>query len=138
MAYKPGAGFLIYRKFKDGIKFLGLKGPASIRKLRNGTWDFPKGQKELGETNWDCAVREAFEECGIFVIESDIRHGPLEISTCAIFLIETTNNPVITKNPVSGLFEHEGYKWCTPDELEEDCYKWLKPFVQWGREYLKI
>ena len=138
MTYKPGAGFLVYRKFKDGIKFLGLKGPKKIRKLRNGIWDFPKGQKELGESDWDCAVREAFEECGIFVIKSDLVYGPLEISKCAIFLIETSHNPTITRNPVSGIFEHEGFKWLNPSEMERDCYDWLRPFVQWGRDFLKV
>ena len=33
--------------------------------LRNGKWDLPKGKKDKGETNRDCAEREVVEECGL-------------------------------------------------------------------------
>lgn len=36
-----------------------------IGSLRNGRWGIPKGHIEPGETSWDAAEREAFEEAGI-------------------------------------------------------------------------
>ena len=39
MSYKPGAGFVVCRKFKDGIRFLGLKAPDFIRDSKGGIWD---------------------------------------------------------------------------------------------------
>ena len=31
VGYKAGAGFVVCRKFKDGIRYLGLKGPKYLR-----------------------------------------------------------------------------------------------------------
>jgi 8-oxo-dGTP pyrophosphatase MutT (NUDIX family) len=36
-----------------------------IGSLRNGRWGIPKGHVEPGETSWEAAEREAFEEAGI-------------------------------------------------------------------------
>jgi len=138
VGYRPGAGFIVFRKFKDGIKFLGLKGPEDIRKSRNGIWDLPKGTKEPGETDFQCAQREAFEEAGIFIINSDVVSGPYEISACSIYLVESSETPKITRNPVSGIYEHEGYAWLSPKKMEDECYTWLKPFIQWARQELSI
>ena len=32
---------------------------------RNGKWDLPKGKREVGESDKDCALREVVEECGL-------------------------------------------------------------------------
>ena len=71
VGYKAGAGFIVCREFKDGIRYLGLKGPKYLRETRLGTWDIPKGQKDPGESDWECAQRETVEEAGIFIIEYD-------------------------------------------------------------------
>jgi 8-oxo-dGTP pyrophosphatase MutT (NUDIX family) len=134
----PGAGFVVYRKFNDGIKFLGLKGPKFLRDAKNGIWDLPKGVKEPGESDWDCAVRETLEEAGIFVIESDVKAGPIKISNAVLYLVETTQEPLITANPVSGIMEHEGYCWLEPTTLENESYEWLKPFISWARKELNV
>jgi predicted NUDIX family NTP pyrophosphohydrolase len=136
MEFKPGAGFVIYRNFKDGIRFLGLKGPEKFRISKQGTWDIPKGQLEPGETSWYCAQRETIEEAGIFVIESDKVAGPHRISSCDIYLVTTSEDPVITANPVTGYFEHEDWAWLTGYELENQCYIWLRPFISWARAIL--
>ena len=36
---------------------------------RRGYWDLPKGKREIGETNKECAVREVMEECGLQQLE---------------------------------------------------------------------
>ena len=40
----------------------------------NGTWSFPGGHLEYGETPEQCALREVAEECGVTI--SNLRRGP--------------------------------------------------------------
>ena len=133
---KPGAGFLIFRKFKDGIKFLGLEGVDSKKILRSGTWDFPKGIIEQNESEWECAVRECFEEAGLIILKSDVVGGPFSDYLLTIYIAESDCDPVISPNPETGMYEHLSWKWLSADEMENDCYKWLKPFVILGRKVL--
>ena len=52
------AGFVVYRKTTDGIKFLLLY-------RRGNYWNFPKGHFKPGERSIDAALRELEEETGI-------------------------------------------------------------------------
>ena len=52
------AGFVIFRRTDEGIKFLLLY-------KRGNYWNFPKGHFEEGETSFDTALRETEEETGI-------------------------------------------------------------------------
>ncbi len=52
------AGFVVYRKTSDGIKYLLLY-------KRGNYWNFPKGHFEAGERSIDAALRELEEETGI-------------------------------------------------------------------------
>ena len=52
------AGFVVYRKTTDGIKFLMLY-------RRGNYWNFPKGHFKPGERTIDAALRELEEETGI-------------------------------------------------------------------------
>ena len=133
-----GAGIIIFRKFKNGVKFLALKGPKEIREQRNGIWDFPKGTREKDEDIWKCAQRETLEEAGLFFLESDVLYGPYIHSGCAMYLIETDSDPTLTPNPVSGLLEHEGWEWLSIDDFHDNCYEWLKPFTVWAKQYLQL
>lgn len=56
--YVEQAGAICYRRTKKGIEVL------LIGSLRNGRWGIPKGDIEDGETSWQAAAREAFEESG--------------------------------------------------------------------------
>jgi len=132
VSYKPGAGFIVCRKFKDGIKFLGLKAPKFIRDVKKGTWDIPKGQKDPGESDWETAQRETLEEAGLFIIQSDCMAGPFTSSSLTVYLVKTDSDPRINANPTSGIIEHESWEWLSGDELLENCYIWLKPFIEWG------
>ncbi|MFA6042419.1 MAG: NUDIX hydrolase [Patescibacteria group bacterium] len=40
----------------------------------NGTWAFPGGHLEYGETPEECALREVAEECGVEI--ANLRRGP--------------------------------------------------------------
>ena len=59
-----GSGFVLFRYFPDGIRFLGLVGPEYHRNRCNGVYDIPKGVIDSGETAYQAAVREAMEEAG--------------------------------------------------------------------------
>ncbi len=48
------AGGVVYR--------FGSVEPEVLLIFRNGVWDIPKGKKEKGETNRECARREVMEE----------------------------------------------------------------------------
>jgi len=56
--YQKVAGFVIFRRTEEGIKFLLL--------YKGGTyWNFPKGHFESGETGLETALRETYEETGL-------------------------------------------------------------------------
>ena len=135
---KKGAGFVIYRNFKDGIKILGLEGPLDKQISLNGKWDIPKGIKEEDEDFWTCAVRECFEEAGLLIMESDCyTQQPFSDSHLTVWLAKSDHDPTIGPNPKSGYFEHLSWCWLNPDEAENNCYSWLVPFIKWARKELK-
>jgi len=51
----------------DGEKILG------ILPLTKPKWDIPKGKKEDGESDIDCAIRECEEETGIAFDKNDLK-----------------------------------------------------------------
>jgi 8-oxo-dGTP pyrophosphatase MutT (NUDIX family) len=56
--YQKVAGFIVFRRTEEGIKFLLL--------YKGGTyWNFPKGHFESGETGLETALRETYEETGL-------------------------------------------------------------------------
>ncbi len=62
MAKEKSCGAIVFRKEKDGVKYLLLHYEA-------GHWDFPKGNQEKNETEQQTAAREVKEETGIEDVE---------------------------------------------------------------------
>lgn len=129
-----GAGFVIYRYFPDGIKFLGLVGPENQRIRCNGTFDIPKGTIDYGESPFQTAVREAEEEAGYRISTNSILAGPhlSRDGFLSIWLAQVFDDPIIVPNPESGIIEHEGFSWLSPEELLNDCYNYLEPCIEWA------
>jgi 8-oxo-dGTP pyrophosphatase MutT (NUDIX family) len=106
------AGFVVYRKTTDGIKFLLLY-------RRGNYWNFPKGHFEPGERSIDTALRELEEETGIKKSELRIapnfrayerfyfKIGNQGIHDTVILFLAETHKAEITVRPR----EHSGYGW---------------------------
>ncbi|MDO8515995.1 MAG: NUDIX domain-containing protein [bacterium] len=106
------AGFVIYRRTHDGIKFLLLY-------RRGNYWNFPKGHFEHGERDLDTALRETEEETGLK--KSDLRiipnfrayerfsfrRGHETIHDTVILFLAETRNPNVRLVPR----EHSGFAW---------------------------
>ena len=129
-----GAGIMIM-SFNNGKPYvLSLIGDEKHRKKHGAIYDFPKGQVDKGETQWEAAVRETFEESGIRISKSDIVAGPVNDSYLTMWLAEVPwgTNVHIAVNPVSGKLEHDGYEWLSQQEAEQNCYPYLRSFVTWA------
>ncbi len=106
------AGFVIFRRTTDGLKFLLLY-------RRGQYWNFPKGHFEEGETKFDVALRELEEETGLK--KTDLRIIPnfrayeryhfkvdnQRIHDTVILFLAETHKAEITIRPR----EHSGYAW---------------------------
>ena len=134
---KKGAGFVVVKKFPDGWKYLALIPGEDMQKKNGGIFDIPKGIKEDHESFWECAVRECYEESGLFVMKQDIISGPFSYGRLVVWLIETVDNPVLSPNPISGILEHLSYRWVDPSQLEINCYPYLTSAIKWAATELK-
>lgn len=106
------AGFVVYRKTDDGIKYLLLY-------RRGNYWNFPKGHFEPGEKSMDTALRELEEETGIKKSELRIipgfkayerfyfKIGDQGIHDTVILYLAETEKAAITIRPR----EHSGFGW---------------------------
>ncbi len=127
------AGFVIFRRTEDGIKYLLLY-------KRGEYWNFPKGHFEEGEKSLDTAFREVEEETGLkkgdLRVLPDFRayekfhffSGTEKIYDTVILYLAETEQPKITISPR----EHSGYAWF----LYSDATKILRRYAE-TRKVLK-
>ena len=129
-----GAGIILMAYDGDEPKILGLIGDMAHRQKHRATYDLPKGTRDPGESMVDCAVRETFEETGINISPNEFLHGPFRTSFLHMWIAEIDINEkiIISKNPESGKFEHDGYDWLSKDEAMKMTYPYLRPFVEWA------
>lgn len=128
-------GIIIVRVVGGNPYILGLR-------IYN-SYDLPKGKIEEGETELSAALRETFEEAGISDLSFRWGHDSIMLSNgkkkCKIvtlFLACTEQEPTIQKNPVTGEFEHHGFRWLSLDDAEVSLHNYLRPSVQWVRSML--
>ena len=120
------AGFIIYRRTPEGIKFLLLY-------RRGGYWNFPKGHFEHGEKALDTALRETQEETGIK--KSELRiipnfrtkvnfhffRGDKKIYDTLLLYLAETHQAEVKISPR----EHSGFAWF----LYPDAFKILGKYA---------
>jgi len=105
------AGFIIYRRTKEGVRYLLLYHGGNY-------WNFPKGKIEAGERSFRAALRELKEETGLRRSDLIFREyfrttdkymffrGKERIFKIVIFyLAESKSGDVRLSH------EHEGYGW---------------------------
>lgn len=92
----------------------------------DGTWAFPGGHLEFGESIPECAIREVEEETGIVI--SDVFSGPYENTLfpeeyrhyLTVFSVSTIPNGVEPENREPE--RCEGWKWFSWDALPEPLF----------------
>ena len=105
------AGFVVYRKTKEGNKFLLLY------RGRN-TWDMPRGKMEEDERSLQTAFREVGEETGLSRKDLKMQRnfkefekfpynrGKEKMFKVVIFYLAETDKDIIKVSD-----EHDGYAW---------------------------
>jgi 8-oxo-dGTP pyrophosphatase MutT (NUDIX family) len=117
------AGIIIYRKTKDGFKFLILYHGRNY-------WNFPKGKIESEEKSWQAAVREIKEETGLnrsdlkfdnyfkayekFAFWRRLGDKNVKVFKIVIFYLAETRKRIVDISE-----EHDGYGWFTYKEAME-------------------
>ena len=105
----------IYRKTKEGIKYLILK--RAKTKMYEHLWQGVAGKIEKGEQAWQAAIRELKEETGmdplkIFVADHVSKfyetHGD-RINLVPVFGVEVASDIVLLSS------EHSDFKWVDYD-----------------------
>ena len=97
-----------------------------------GTWEFPGGKVEPGESPQDAVVREVREElgCGIKVIGELDGEQPIKPGyALRVLLAELTD-----VDPVP--HEHDALRWLGPEELDD--VAWLGPDVPFLTELREV
>lgn len=136
MTNKDGAGIIVVRKFNNEFKVLGLKA-----NNYNDDYDIPKGTIEKNETSFECACRETKEESNIVKLNFEWGKDYFQAlgtkkAIITIYLASTVQNPLVTKNPDTGIYEHQSAEWLTFDELEKKIYYYLIPALKWARNII--
>tara|TARA_B100000131_G_C17900015_1_gene526005 strand:+ start:46 stop:468 length:423 start_codon:yes stop_codon:yes gene_type:complete len=126
-AKTPAAGIVVVRRFPSGWKILGLK--------LGGEYDLPKGKIDPGEKEFDCAIRETHEEAGLPPQSLSFTWGSSykKIKHIIFFIAETLSDPVILRNPKTGIYEHDSADWLDWDDMICQCYPYLTSVVDWAR-----
>ncbi len=103
------AGAVVFRTAKKGTRLF-------ILLLNAGRWDFPKGNREDGETEFQTVMREVGEETGLKgisvvpgfrkVIEYFYRREGKNIHKQVVYLLAEADG-----DNVKISFEHQGYGW---------------------------
>ena len=116
-----GAGFAIIDL--DNVKLLAL-----VKK--NGRFDIPKGHKDKGETPFQTACRECWEECSLSITGKDLLTNKVYISDgLHVFAAKSSVTPKIKRNPVTNELEHLTHIWLTPDEFSKNSPKYLSRII---------
>ena len=119
-----GAGCIIMRD----DKILALQ-------RKDGRYDLPKGHQEPTETLFECAQREAYEECNLW-FEFDEVVGLINHENLVLYIVSYRTGSVKLKpNPENNELEHIGYKWISPLSFILQCLPYMIPHI---RKYIGV
>lgn len=116
---------------------------------RRGKWDLPKGKRERGEKNKECALREVSEECGVdtskltierkagisYHIYEDPYRGDMVLKPSHWYLMRYSGTEELTPQTEEDIVEAV---WLSPKEVEarlKDTHKTLVDIIE--QNYLK-
>ena len=124
------SGIIVFRNKNNYPEILGLVALPKHRKRSKGKYDLPKGRIDEGETTLQAARRECYEESGlkpkIININNPVINGPL-----CLWLGEVSpdDEVMLTANPHTDEYEHEGYEWISIRMMKDQCLNYLRPFI---------
>ena len=129
-----GAGVVVLKKFGNEYKMLCLykENKKGIR-----SYDLTKGKIDKGESDYQTAIRETYEESGIKNLSFEWGNVKLSKDSITMFIASTSDVPKISKNPHSGIYEHDGFEWNSPDVAYVLLPSFLKPFATWTKKIIK-
>jgi 8-oxo-dGTP pyrophosphatase MutT (NUDIX family) len=126
----PGAGVVVLQNKGGKPHILGLR-------FRN-RYDFPKGKKEEGESDLDCARRECWEEASISRL-TFLPVDPVRLEDrLTLFLATTFQDAHIMPNPLTGYVEHEEVRWFPLDGAFDDFKEYLQVACQWTKDCIQL
>jgi len=139
------AGGIVIRKSIKGTKSTkGIKGVEVLvtQHSKHKGWDFPKGHREIYESEEQTALREVEEETGV---KAEIlervgetkyfyyEEGEKVLKTVAFYLMK-----YISQGEATTAFEVSGTKWLPPDEVESQLtFKDTKALWQKAKEKIE-
>jgi len=129
--YRKSAGVVIIKKKKSDFLYLALV-------KDDGEYDIAKGKIEDGESDLECACREAKEEAGIILTNENFKWGFINkrYNSGIAFISTTTATPKILPNPSTGELEHKNVKWVTFDEMLDNVSSFLRPIILWSNDVI--
>lgn len=105
----------------------------------SGKYDLPKGTAEDGESPFETAQRECFEECNLWIEPKDLLYETyLNRNGTQIFIakLPTDQEIKIKINSQSNKAEHIGFCFVTFDEFLSNTFSFLREHIKWAK--LKI
>ena len=121
-----GAGIIVVRNFHGTYKVLSLT-------THKGILDIPKGGIEPNEFPLEAALRETMEECGISKLDFKWGVNYFENGDLVCYVAETSEDPVIGRNPHTGVMEHVKADWISWEDLIRGTYSYVVPCVEWAK-----
>tara|TARA_Y100000385_G_C12766483_1_gene497386 strand:+ start:182 stop:619 length:438 start_codon:yes stop_codon:yes gene_type:complete len=126
---QPGAGVVLLQHRDGEICVLGL--------YKREHYDLPKGCRNSGESDLECAIRECQEESSITEIDFFHNVRPIKLKHLTLFLGTTTEEGKVIANPMTGEYEHEHARWLPLKAAAFYVTPYLRSAIVWAREVVE-
>lgn len=99
----------------------------------NGTWGFPGGHIDAGETPKEAVEREVLEETGLSIVALPLTTKHIPNGTIHYFECTLLNQP---HEVLLNTFEHRGYEWAWPSDVQN--YELVGDLSSYVEELLEL